>query len=259
MDIEKDSDVGIGVVYEQFRLNRLLEKIIKKYKIKTVLESPIYGMAGLTGINSMAAVDFDVRVTLADKKDYTEVAKVAWANAKRNAAFLEIKTENLPFKNQEFDFAYNFAALWHLERPGRMIDELCRVSKIVMICMPNPWNPLFQIRNLFGMLPKKQKKWADEKMIIEQLNRNGFKMLESGVVDIPPWPDTVIPVKEVFSWLGFGKGTAWRWSMLDYYTGKKEIEEKIRRYYFLEDSKLPNFIKKFWAHHFYIIAISSRL
>ena len=138
MDIDKETDVGIGVVYEQFRLNLLLEKIVKKYRIKKVLEAPIYGMAGLTGINSMGWVDLKAGITLADEKQYIEIAKKAWRVAGRNAEFVELKKTKLPFKDKEFDFGYNFAALWHLNQAEEGIAELCRTSKIVMVCMPNP-------------------------------------------------------------------------------------------------------------------------
>lgn len=244
--MEIESDVGIGVVYEQFRLNRLLERITKEYRIKTALEYPIYGMAGLTGINSMSLTDFDVKVTLADDKRYLEMAKKAWRMVKREAKFVE------NIKQLKVDFAYNFAVLWHRDEPEKTIDEMCRVSKIVMICMPNPLNPCFQIRNLLGMLPK-QKKWASEKMITEKLKQNGFKIVETGLLDIPPWPDIVVSVKSLLP--NFIKSKKWRWSMLDYYLGEKSIKQKIERLYFIEDSWLPNIIKKLWAHHFYVIAV----
>ncbi|VVC03743.1 Methyltransferase domain protein [Candidatus Bilamarchaeum dharawalense] len=251
MDME--SDVGVGVVYEQFRLNRLLERIVRKYKIKNTLEAPIYGMAGLTGINSMGLANFGVKITLADKKEHVKIAREAWKKTKREVRFVDIKNEELPFKNGEFDFAYNFAALWYVDDQEKMLDEMCRVSDVVMICMPNPWNFLFQIRKILGMTPRNHQ-WASEKRIAAGLKRRGFQIAEIGILDIPPWPDTVIPIKSVLTWVGLSKGATWRWSMLDYYMGKTEIEKKVEKYYFIEDSKLPNFIKKLWAHHFYVLA-----
>lgn len=252
-DIKQESDVGLGVVYEQFRMNMLLERIIKKYKIKTVLESPVYGMAGLTGINSVALADFGLSVTLADKKKHIEKARIAWKTAKRKANFVEIKNEKLPFIDNEFDLAYNFSALWHTKNPEKIISEMTRVSKIVLICMPNKQNPLHQVRRLFGALPKKHS-WADEKKVTDSLKNKGYQIIETGLVDIPPWPDTEISLKEMLLKFRLSKGKIWRWSMLDYYLGKKEIKKKIEKYYFIEDSILPIFIKKCWSHHFYVLA-----
>ncbi len=253
MDIKQESDVGMGVVYEQFRMNLLLERIIKKYRIKTVLESPIYGMAGLTGINSIALADLGLQVTLADQERYIEKAKMAWKVAKRKAEFVVNEKTHWPFNDQEFDLSYNFAALWHTEHPEKIVDEMTRVSKIVLICMPNRWNPLHQMRRLFGALPKKHH-WADEKKVTYSLKKNGYEIVETGLVDIPPWPDTEISIKEFLSKFRLSKGKSWRWSMLDYYMGKKEIKKKVEKYYFIEDSRLPKIIKKCWSHHFYVLA-----
>ncbi len=252
MDLNEESDVGIGVVYEQFRLNKMLRRIIKKYTVKNVLESPIYGMAGLTGINSMALSDIGVVVTLADQKVHIDTAKKAWQKANRKANFIEL-SDHLPFEDNEFDLSYNFAALWHLKEPEKIIEEICRTSQIVLICMPNPWNPLFQVRKFFGVLPKNHH-WTDRKSVEQELVKNGFEVAETGVFDIPPWPDVVVSLKSLF---GIKKTKKWRWSMLDYYMGAIETEKKISKYYFLEDSKLPELLKLIWAHHSYIIAIKN--
>jgi len=250
-DIDRESDVGIGVVYEQFRLNLLLGRIVKKYNAKTVLESPIYGMAGLTGINSMVLPEPGVKVTLADCPEHINIAEKAWQRAKRNIDMVQLDGDILPFKNNQFDLAYNFAALWHLDNPEKRIVEMCRVSNLVLICMPNPWNPCFQIRKLFGFLPK-QKIWANERKISECLVANGFKIVETGLLDIPPWPDLVVSLKSIIP--DSKKSKSWRWSMLDYYSGNSDMKNKIKKLYFIEDSCLPGFIKKLWAHHFYVVA-----
>ena len=46
-----DFNEGLGTVYERFRLNHFFDRLLDTYAINTVLEFPIYGMTGLTGIN----------------------------------------------------------------------------------------------------------------------------------------------------------------------------------------------------------------
>ncbi len=254
MGILERSDVGLGVVYEQFMLNRLLERTVKRFCIKNAVEAPIFGMAGLTGINSMALPGLGVEVTLVDSdRGRLEDAETAWSMAGKKARFVLSETpEPLPFADSEFGLAYNFAALWHLEDPGRMVREMARVSSdAVLICMPNPWNPLFQLRKLAGRLPANHG-WADMKRVEAALSDAGFPRVEAGVLDIPPWPDTVVALKDILP--GSKKEKTWRWSMLDYYCGKAPLlKENVLGYSFIEDSPLPPGIKSFWAHHFYII------
>jgi hypothetical protein len=47
-----DWNEGLGVVYERFVLNDYLDQLVDRHAIKTVLEAPLYGMAGVSGINS---------------------------------------------------------------------------------------------------------------------------------------------------------------------------------------------------------------
>ena len=252
------TDVGMGVVYEQFMLNRFFERIVKEHGISTALEAPVYGMAVFTGINSIGLARLGVDVTLLDTdKERLEIAKQAWEIAKTRARFVySEKTGKLPFRDDEFDFAYNFAALWHVEDADKLLDEIARVSSnVVLICMPNPWNPGFLIRNAFNKLPK-GKRWADQKRIEQKLRGNGMEIIESGVIDVPPWPDSEVPVKKILGGFGIKLGKKkWRWSILDYYSGKNPgIRKKAERYAFIEDSRLPAALKRLWAHHFYILA-----
>ena len=48
-----DYNEGLGVVYERFVLNDYLDGLVDRYGIRTVLEAPLYGMAGVSGINSV--------------------------------------------------------------------------------------------------------------------------------------------------------------------------------------------------------------
>lgn len=252
MDLDAASDVGIGVVYEQFMLNRLLMRIVKQHKVDSVLESPLLGMAGLTGINSMAISDMEVKITLADDdRERLRMVEKAWKTAKRKARFVHVKSfSRLPFGDSEFGLAHNFAALWHLNDPEKAIGEMARVSKMALICMPNPSNPIFQLRKIAGKLPAR-KEWAGQKRICDALAAHGMRIIETGLLDIPPWPDTVISLKRLIP-MGSGK---WRWSMLDYYCGKNPgLGEKAEGYAFIEDSRLPLAFKGLWAHHRYVIA-----
>src|SRR4030042_5465802 len=61
-----DYNEGLGLVYERFVLNDLLERLRLRYGVASVLEVPLYGMAGVSGINSVALAQAGCAVTLVD-------------------------------------------------------------------------------------------------------------------------------------------------------------------------------------------------
>src|SRR5512136_2429530 len=61
-----DYNEGLGLVYERFVLNDLLERLRGRYGVASVLEAPIYGMAGVSGINSVGLARSGCAVTLVD-------------------------------------------------------------------------------------------------------------------------------------------------------------------------------------------------
>jgi hypothetical protein len=48
-----DYNEGLGLVYERFVLNDFLEDLRRRFDIRSVLEAPLYGMAGVSGINDV--------------------------------------------------------------------------------------------------------------------------------------------------------------------------------------------------------------
>ncbi len=49
-----DYNEGLGLVYERFVLNDFLLCLKGQYGFASVLEAPLFGMAGVSGINSVA-------------------------------------------------------------------------------------------------------------------------------------------------------------------------------------------------------------
>ena len=61
-----DYNEGLGLVYERFVLNDFLEELRRRYALREVLEAPLYGMAGVSGINGYALDQKNVAVTLVE-------------------------------------------------------------------------------------------------------------------------------------------------------------------------------------------------
>src|SRR5512146_1155000 len=61
-----DYNEGLGLVYERLVLNDYLDRLVSRHTLHTVLEAPIFGMAGVSGINSVRLAQRGCAVTLVD-------------------------------------------------------------------------------------------------------------------------------------------------------------------------------------------------
>jgi intein/homing endonuclease len=106
-------------------------------------------------------------------------------------------------------------------------------------------------------------RWVNMRLVKRTLQQQGLVLEEEGVLDVPPWPDTVMPAAELLRRLGIRSerlngrftGEGWQWSTMDYYHGKRpELRQLVDRYSFLERLRLPWRVKVVWAHHRYVLS-----
>lgn len=264
-----DYNEGLGLVYERLMLNDFVEALRIKHRIDSVLEAPIYGMAGVSGINSVLLARNGARVTLVDdNRERLAGIQRIWGELGLDATFTQLEPIlDLPFESRRFDLAWNWAALWYLPDPEKLIGELVRVSRnLVFLAMPNRAQVGYMLRKF--VLEKEfvryvDETWADIGRVKNILRDWDCSIIDEGVLDVPPWPDTVMPAAEVLKRLGLQsqemsgrfEGDSWQWSSMDYYLGKKpELRAQMERYAFLERAPVPWQIKSIWAHHRYVVA-----
>lgn len=259
-----DYNEGLGLVYERLVLNDFLEQLTNKNKIESALEAPIFGMAGVSGINSVHLAKLGVHVTLVDDHGLRldEIRRI-WGELGLNADF--VHTPNLsvlPFPDRAFDLTWEWAALWYHSDAEDILRELVRTSrKLIFVAMPNRVQVGYLLRKYFldrDFVKHVDEHWADIKRIKRVLQHAGVKIVGEGVLDIPPWPDTVMPAAQVLRKLGLRsdrfQGNNWEWSTMDYYSGKRpDLRATVDRYAFLERAPVPWQLKSIWAHHRYIL------
>ena len=267
-----DYNEGLGLVYERFVLNDFLLDLAQRHDLRSVLEAPLYGMAGVSGINSFALAQEGATVTLADD------------NAERLAGVERIWREDLrlpvnlarvapggwhslPFADGSFDLAWEWAALWYIDNPAGLLAELARVSrKLVLVAMPNTWQVGYWMRKWVidrEFFYNHDETWTDMSRIIGLLQDMGLEVVEQGVLDTPPWPDTVMPANEALKRLGIRSrrleqqftGDNWEWNTMAYYMGQEpDLRERVIQYAWLDHAPLPWQVKAVWAHHRYVVA-----
>ncbi len=264
-----DYNEGLGLVYERLMLNDFLEILQRKHNIESVIEAPIFGMAGVSGINSVILARNGASVTLVDDNaERLEHVKRIWNELNLTATFsLHAPLSTLHAPSRSFDLAWNWAALWYLPDAEKLLGELARVSRnLIFIAMPNRAQVGYLMRKY--VLEKEfvryvDEAWADIGRVKNVLRGLGCEIIDEGVLDVPPWPDTVMPATQVLQRLGIQskkmqarfEGDDWHWSSMDYYLGKKpELKAQMDRYAFLERAPLPWQIKSIWAHHRYCVA-----
>lgn len=264
-----DYNEGLGLVYERLMLNDFLQDLERKYDLKSALEAPIYGMAGVSGINSVILARDGVSVTLVDdNSERLDNIKRIWQELGLDATFfLQSPIAELQFPDRAFDLAWNWAALWYLSDAEKLIGELVRVSRnLVFIAMPNRAQVGYLLRKYLlekDFVRYVDESWANTNRIKTILRDWECTLLDEGVLDVPPWPDTVMPATEVLKRLGIRsqevqsrfEGEGWNWSSMDYYSGKRpDLKAQMDRYALLERAPLPWRVKSIWAHHRYVVA-----
>jgi len=263
-----DYNEGLGVVYERFVLNDYLDTLIDRYSVNSVLEAPIYGMAGVSGINSIHLAQRGCDVTLVDSvADRLEGVQRIWREVNLPATFvLQEDFAHLPFDDNAFDLAWQWAGLWYLPEAEALLSELVRVSRrIVFVAMPNPAQVGYLLRKYLidtDFFETVDERWVNMRLIKQVLETRGVNLIEEGVMDVPPWPDTVMPAAEVLRRLGIKSrrleaqftGEGWTWSTMAYYLDEQpDLYEQVIRYAWIDHSPIPWQLKAIWAHHRYVL------
>ncbi|MDQ4076265.1 MAG: class I SAM-dependent methyltransferase [Chloroflexota bacterium] len=265
-----DYNEGLGLVYERLILNDFLDRLVRRHGIESVLEVPLYGMAGTTGLNSIRLAQQGIHVTLVDVSAarLREVRRL-WGEIGllHRASFVCVPDPSvLPFEDEQYDLVWNWAALWHLPDAAATLREMARVTgDLIFTAMPNKLQVGYLLRKhllepeFFDWV--RDERWSNINLARRVLEEESLQLVEQGVLDVPPWPDTVMPAREVLARLGLGEplgsrfeGDAWEWSTMAYYTGEKpELKVQMDRYAFLERAPLPWWLKVIWAHHRYLV------
>ena len=105
-----DYNEGLGLVYERFVLNDFLADLRARFDIHTVLEAPLYGMAGVSGINSVGLAQAGCQVTLVDDNAQRLAGvKRIWGELGLPMTPVALNSTGwgaLPFADRSFDLAW---------------------------------------------------------------------------------------------------------------------------------------------------------
>jgi hypothetical protein len=266
-----DYNEGLGLVYERFVLNDFLAELAQRFAVRSVLEAPLYGMAGVTGINDVVFARQGISVTAVDDNPQRiqGVRRIWQDDLKLPIDLVRVAHDQwgcLPFPDAHFDLTWQWAGLWYINNPAGLLRELVRTSKkLVFVAMPNNLQVGYWMRKLVidrDFFATHDESWTDIARIRTLLEDEGVEIIQQGVLDVPPWPDTVMPANEVLKRLGIHSrkleeqftGDGWQWSTMAYYLGQEpDLYDRVIRYAWLDHAPLPWQVKAIWAHHRYLL------
>lgn len=249
---------GKGLDYERFALRKLFRRLVRKHQIRSVLEIPAKGEKAMPSIYSLAFAEAGCDVTLVNAE---EKSKSAWTG-------LDLPVEYREFDNLcetgldagTFDLAWNLMSLARAEDPVALLREMARVSrKYILFISVNRFNPGFFSHRLVHKLTGIPWNHGDIGFMnpfrtARFLRDNGLRIVKRGVVDTPPYPDS-LGIRDMklhrmnvdLNKIDWDSRTL-QWMKNDHYP------LKIHLLYMAEQLPLPWIVKLVYAHLFYVLA-----
>jgi len=253
-----DPDEGLGTVYERFALRDVLQSAIDRTRATSVLHAPAFGMMGFPGLDAVFCARSGVRVGLLDHDaERLEAVRGQWMELGLEPEVHLVDgpdpatwPDRLP---QRYDLVFSFAALWWFDDPWAVLAAQARwADKAVLCCVPN--------KNVFMQL--RAKLWHRE-LFRSELNERaldreaatvaagnlGLQATGTGLFDIPPFPDTSVPIAKILRRGKASEGQPWVWSILPFLRGDDPtMEDRITRLASWERF-VPGAVAPALAHH----------
>ncbi len=275
-----DRDEGLGTVYERFALRDVLREAVDRTGATSILHAPQFGMMGFPGLDTVFLAREGLRVGLLDfDKERLDAVVTEWRSLGLDPEVHLVPgpdpstwPDQLPV---DYDLVFSFAALWWFDDPWAVVDAQTRwARKGLLSCVPNK-NVFMRMRarlwhqDLFEQLNENA---LDARAMTAAGERSGFEAVDTGLFDIPPFPDTSVPLAKVLrAALGRNreepvavdggpdgdeaKAGTWEWSIIPYFHGEQpDLEARIARIARWERF-LPGPLAPGLAHHRYVLFV----
>ena len=257
--MKKEVEV-FGVNYERFSVGKKLNSIAKKYKIKSVIETPAHGAKAMPSIYSIGFANECEKITLINgtRKYESEWKKLGCAD---KLEWIEVPNIiDTELQSNYADLVWNFAYIPTCENPDAMIEEMKRLSKrYVLLFSVNAGNIGFPIHRLVHK--KTQIPWThgdirynNRHFLKKKMKEHGLKIVETGFADCPVWPDSLgfRDVRLHRMNIDFSQ-MEWEAPYIDMYINNS-FPMWMKLVYIVERLPLPKFIKSIYSHINYTLA-----
>lgn len=249
---------GKGLDYERYALNKLFKKMVRDRGIGSVLEIPAKGEKAMPSLYSIAFGEAGCDVTLVNAEPKS---KPAWRELGFPVQYVEcpdLTRTGLP--DQGFDLVWNFMYLAKTDVREAVLREMVRLSRrYILFISVNRFNPGFfshrTVHRYFDVpWNHGDVSFMNPFLTTRYFRDRGLKILRTGVVDTPPYPDS----------LGFRDMKLHRMNVdldkIDWesrtlgWMKDGQYPPKLKFLYFFEWLPLPWVIKLLYAHLFFVLA-----
>ena len=200
-----DSDEGLGTVYERFRLAEVIDRALELTSGRSVLHAPGFGMTGIPGLDAVFQARAGLRVGYAD----VVPERIAAVEGLWRELRLPLETATLPWPDTStwadalprgYDLVVSFAALWWCPDPWQALAACAAVAERgLMVSVPNRTAILAARERVWhrAMFDDLRREVMDRDRFRAEVGALGLEVLEEGLLDLPPFPDTAIPLRQV--------------------------------------------------------------
>ncbi|MCX6639776.1 MAG: hypothetical protein NTW14_04755 [bacterium] len=260
MVVEAETKIEVevfGVTYERFALAKLFERLVKRLKIKTVLEWPAAGAKAMPSLYSVGFALAGCRVTLVDA-DPEAVLQWDRLGLQKN---LEVVTETdaieLSSSGRRWDLCWNFVVLPTSPDPIALVNRMAAAaSEYLMFIHVNKHNVGFLSHKMVHRLNEIPWTHGDLRFFSpfsfrSFLRKLGFGKVKWGVVDCPPWPDS-LGFRDLRLHRQGEYKLRWKSPYIDYLESGK-FPSWFDWVYRLERLPIPAWMKLPYAHLYYTL------
>lgn len=255
----EEPDEGLGSSYERIVINQRVLSVARNFRVKRVLEVPVFGFTGVSGINSMDLARQGLDVTLVDDdSERLSLIRDLWATTPWKSKFVSADDFcEMPFDDDSFDLSWNFSALWFVRDLETFLRELTRVTtRAILLCVPNRFGLGYISQKIDSgdALVQKLREWHILPEVIGMIMRRlNWAHVSDGFFDCPPWPDIGMHKERLLEKLGlsglFPERKREPLTIMNYYRGDDDgFDGRMMKHYWFE-RRAPWILKRFWAHH----------
>jgi hypothetical protein len=249
---------GKGLDYERYALDKLFRKLVRRHGIRSVLEIPARGEKAMPSIYSIAFAAAGCDVTLVNAE---EKSRWAWEELELPVTYVRCDApERSGLDADRYDLVWNFMTLAQHANPEALLREMVRLSRgFVLSVAVNRFNPGFfshrTVHRVFDVpWTHGDVRFMNPFFVRRYFERRGLRVVRRGVVDTPPYPDS----------LGFRDMRLHRmnvdlntidWDSRSVHWMKRgAYPTKIKLLYLAEALPLPWVVKLVYAHLFWVLA-----